>query len=182
MKQPIAGVAPPMLEEVTAMTVWPSVAATGYGRWWGRLYANRFGVRLFGIPLTIGHLLALLSIPLILPIYFHMLVPRLPFVVFGKVNRSCRRYRLTNRRVVIEPGLGGPEFESVDLDRFDAIQIEVVAGQAWYHAGDLRLCRGETEILRLPGVPRPEPFRRACLKAHKAYVSVAEVLAQSSSD
>jgi hypothetical protein len=108
-------------------------------------------------------------VPLILPIYFHMLVPRLPFVVFGKVNLSCRRYRLTNRRVVIEPGLGGPEFESVELDGFDAIQIEVLAGQEWYYAGDLRLCLGQTEILRLAGVSRPETFRRACLKVRAAY-------------
>jgi hypothetical protein len=169
MKQPIAGVAPPVLEEVTIMTVWPSIAATGYGRWWGRLYANRLGVRLFGIPLTLGPLLALLSVPLILPIYFHMLVPRLPFVVFGKVNRSCRRYRLTNRRVIIEPGLGGAEFESVELEGFDEIQIEVLAGQEWYYAGDLRLCLGQTETLRLSGISRPEAFRRTCLKARAAY-------------
>ena len=181
MKQPVAGVAPPTLEEVTIMTVWPSVAATGYGRWWGRRYANQIGVRLFGIPLTLGHLVALLSVPLILPIYFHMLVPRLPFIVFGKVNRSCRRYRLTNRQVLIEPGLGGPAIESVALDRFDDIQIEVVPGQAWYYAGDLRLCLGQTEILRLPGVPRPETFRRACLKVRGAYVSVAEIVAETAS-
>ena len=69
MGQAIAGVAPATVKEVTIMTVWPSIAATGYGRMWGRLLLNKTGITLFGIPITLGRILALVSIPFILPIY-----------------------------------------------------------------------------------------------------------------
>ena len=47
MKQAIAGVAPPGLEEVTVMTVWPSVASTAIGRLHGRLFAIKAGWGMF---------------------------------------------------------------------------------------------------------------------------------------
>lgn len=98
MGQAIPGVVPDTEREVTIMTVWPSLGATAYGRSRGRLFGNKLGISLFGIPITVGRILALLSIPFILPVYFHMLVPRLPGVVFGWPNPACRRYRLANRR------------------------------------------------------------------------------------
>ncbi|HMP06964.1 MAG TPA: hypothetical protein PJ982_11480, partial [Lacipirellulaceae bacterium] len=102
MKQSIPGVVPDNVAEVTIAYVWPTLGATAYGRWWGRRFANPIGITLFGIPLTLGRLMALVSIPFILPLYFHMLVPRLPGIVFGFPNPACRRYRLTNRRVLVE--------------------------------------------------------------------------------
>ena len=172
MKQPVAGVAPATLEEVTVMTIWPSVAATGLGRFWGRLSAIEAGVRLFGVPVTVGRILAILSIPFILPVYFHMLVPRLPFVFFGAANPACRRYRLTNRRLIVEHAMGGGEQRSVSLDRFDNIEVAVLPGQAWYHTGDLVFKLGAVETFRLSGVPRPETFRHTCLKAQMSYAGV----------
>ena len=124
-------------KELTVMTVWPTLAATGYGRWWGQRYENSWGFTLLGVPVTVGRITALLSIPFVLPLYFHMLVPRLPFVVFGFPNSACRRYRLTNQRVLIEQAFGGGEQQSVSLARFDSIEVEVLPGQAWYPAGDL---------------------------------------------
>ena len=174
MSQAIAGVVPDTEREVTVMTVWPSIAATAYGRWWGRRYANNVGITLFGVPITIGRIVALASIPFILPVYFHMLVPRLPGVVFGWPNPSCRRYRLTNRRVVVEQAFGGGEQQSVSLDRFDSIDVEVLPGQQWYPAGDLVYRLGEVETFRLSGVPRPEGFRHTCLKAHAGFVGVQQ--------
>ena len=174
MKQPLPGVAPATLEEVTIMTVWPSLAATGWGRWWGRRYMASVGFRLFGVPVTLGRLVALASIPLILPVYFHMLIPRLPFVVFGVPNPSCRKYRLTNRRVIVEQALGGGEQKSVTLDNFDTIDVEVLPGQEWYHAGELVFKKGDIETFRLSGVARPEPFRQTCLKAHLSHSGVAQ--------
>ena len=172
MTQAIAGVVPASQREATIMTVWPTLAATAYGRWWGRRFENQWGLTLFGIPLTLGRLMALISIPLILPIYFHMLVPRLPGVIFGWPNPACRRYRLTNRRVLVEQPFGGGEQQSVSLDRFDSITIEVQPGQAWYPAGDLVFRKGPIETFRLLGVPHPEPFRQTCLKAHLGFVGV----------
>ena len=164
MTQSIAGVAPPEVKEVTVMTVWPTLGAAGMGRWWGRLYAIGAGVRILGIPVTVGRLIALASIPLVLPPFFLSIAPGL-----------ARRYRLSNRRVLIEKQeFSGKYVEeaSVPLDKFDAIEVVELPGQAWYNAGDLIFRDGATETFRLPGVSRPETFRATCMKAHQSYVGV----------
>lgn len=154
----ISGVVPPSSAEATIMTVWPSVASTGLGQTLGRLYRLRGGVG----PLSIGRIVLLATIPLGLMLYFSI---RLPWAI--------RRYRLTNRRVMVERGVNPRVEQYVDLDRFDAIDVVVSPGQEWYAAGDLVFRRGQIETLRLPGVSRPESFRRTCLEARQAYVSVA---------
>jgi hypothetical protein len=156
--QSIAGVSPPGVVETTIMTVWPSVASTGLGQALGRLYRLRGG---FG-PFTVGRLSLLATIPIGMMLYLSM---RLPWAI--------RRYRLTNRRVVIERGITPKAEQYVDLDRFDAIDLVVAPGQEWYAAGDLVFRRGQIETLRLAGVSRPESFRQTCLKARQSYVSVA---------
>ncbi|MEX2141145.1 MAG: PH domain-containing protein [Pirellulales bacterium] len=162
MKQAIAGVMPAQSGEATIMMVWPSIADTSLGRLLGRLYGIRAGFSF----LTVGNLVALLSIPVMLPLYA---VRKLPFWV--------RRYRLTNRRVLIERGIQGRAEQYVDLDRFDAIDVVVLPGQEWYPAGDLVFRRGTIETFRLRGVQRPETFRQTCLKAHHAYVGVRKAMA-----
>ena len=74
------------------------------------------------------------------------------------------RYRLTNRRIIVERGLTSVEDKAVDLDRFDTINIDVQPGQAWYDAGDLVFKLGNVETFRLEGVSRPAAFRETCLK------------------
>lgn len=154
----ISGVVPPSVAEATIMSVWPSVASTGLGQALGRLYRIREG---FG-PISFGRLVLLATIPVGLMLYLSM---RLPWAI--------KRYRLTNRRVIIERGVNAQVEQFVDLDRFDAIDVAVGAGQEWYAAGDLVFRRGPIETLRLPGVSRPESFRQTCLKARQAYVGVA---------
>jgi hypothetical protein len=158
MKQPIAGVAPPQLSEVTVATVWPSIAATSLGQRLGRLYAiDR------GLPwLSIGKLMAVASIPVVLPLFFWMLRPH-----------SSRRYRVTNRRVIVERGVRGHLERAVELHAFDRVEIDVRSGQAWYPAGDLVLFEGDQEVLRLAGVPRPEGFRQTIVKAARAFSPAA---------
>ena len=103
MGQAIAGVAPETESETVIMETWPTLGAHGFGRVCGRLYQGGLGrLKLFGVPLA-----ALLSVPFVLPLYFHMLVPRLPFVLWGWPNAACRKYRLTNRRVVVVQAFGG---------------------------------------------------------------------------
>ena len=87
MKQPILGEVPAPIQEVTVMTVWPSLSATSFGRFWGRLFALEFGFRLFGVPITVGRLMALVSIPFMLALYFLMRLPRFPGVLIGFRNR-----------------------------------------------------------------------------------------------
>lgn len=185
MKQAIAGVAPPALGEVTVMTVWPSLAALKGGRFFGQMYENQSGINILGIPVTVGRIIALLSIPLILPPYFLMLLPC--FIYLPKLgplpriyipNPLCRRYRLTNRRVIIEHATSGDVQGAVSLDDFDAIDVEVLPGQAWYPAGELIFRHGKVETFRLSGVPRPETFRQTCLKAQRAHASVKQAAAR----
>ena len=66
------------------------------------------------------------------------------------------------------------EDKAVDLDRFDRIDIDVVPGQAWYHAGDLVFRLGNVETFRLEGVSRPAAFRETCLKSHLAHATVKQ--------
>jgi hypothetical protein len=184
MKQAIAGVMPPEEGEVTIMSVWPSLAALEGGRFFGRLYGNRAGFTLAGIPITVGRIIALLSIPFILPIFFLTLLPCLIFVPkWGPIprvyvsNSWAKRYRLTNRRLIIER-LSGEEESSVALDNFDAIDVVVLPGQAWYPAGELVFRKGKVETFRLSGVPRPETFRQTCLKAQLAHTTVKKAVAR----
>jgi len=160
MSGPVSGVVPPSVAEATIMTVWPSVASTWAGRTLGLLYRIKEG---FG-PVSIGRIALLATVPFGLLLYLSL---RAPWAI--------RRYRLTNRRVIIEQGINPKVRQFVGLDGFDAIQVDVTPGQEWYAAGDLVFRRGAVETLRLPGVSRPESFRRVCLEARQAYVSVAEL-------
>lgn len=160
MSGPVFGVVPPSVAEATIMTVWPSVASTSLGRTLGLLYRIQSG---FG-PFSIGRLALLATIPLGLGLYLSL---RAPWAI--------RRYRLTNRRVAIEQGINPRVRQFVALNGFDAIDVEVSPGQEWYAAGDLVFRRGPIETLRLAGVSRPESFRRVCLEARQAYVSVAAI-------
>lgn len=140
------------------MTVWPSVAKYGLGRALGSLFAIQWpDVYIF----RLGNLIALLSIPIALVLFFMRIAPGI-----------ATRYRLTNRRVIVERGIMGVLDKAVDLDRFDSIHIEVQPGQAWYDAGDLVFRLGNLETFRLAGVSRPAAFRATCLKAHQAHAGV----------
>ncbi len=66
--------------------------------------------------------------------------------------------------------------KSIDLDRFDTIEIDCKPGQAWFAAGDLVFKRGDVETFRLEGVSRPESFRQTCNKSAMSYVAVKQVL------
>jgi hypothetical protein len=180
MRHPIAGVAPPELDEATATVVWPSIGAYGLGRLVGRLSAIRAGYGFF----TLGKVMALLTIPLSLAVYIWKI---LPYV--------CRRYRLTNRRIVIQKGYSAKDAASIGLDQFDSIEVQRLPGQEWLRCGEtIFLARrgapeaagmehagldpAAREVLRLSAVPRPEVFCQVCLEARTALLAVREALRQ----
>lgn len=182
MKQAIAGVAPAELEEVTVMEVWPSICKFTLGRLMGQAFSNQAGIYIF----RVGNFLALLGIPFALALYFLRLKPSF----FGSSIHGGF-YRLTNRRVMelrnevrFKGGstfprfLFGVEVKSVDLDRFDHIDIERKPGHGWYDAGDLVFTRDGVETFRLEAVSRPESFRSTCQKSHASYVGVKQALAR----
>jgi hypothetical protein len=155
---PIAGVVPSEFRETTVMTVWPSVAMYPLGKALGTLYAIRWPDVYF---FRLGNLIALLSIPIALVLFFMRIAPGIG-----------TRYRLTNRRIIVERGLTGVQDKAVDLDRFDSIAVDVKPGQAWYDAGDLVFNLGKVETFRLEGVSRPAAFRETCFKSHLAHSTV----------
>jgi hypothetical protein len=163
--QAIAGVVPSEVQESTIMVIWPSIAAFGLGRGLGKLYNSGapFGHRVF----KLGNLIALASIPIAIPLYFWKVLPWVG-----------TRYRLTNRRVIIERGWAHVAEKWVHLDRFDRVEVDVRSGQAWYNAGDLIFLLNNVETFRLKGVSRPEGFRQNCLKAHQAYTTVRKAMAR----
>jgi hypothetical protein len=179
MKQAIAGVAPPQKTEVTVMTIWPSIAALPIGRFLGRLMMLDWGI---GV-LNVGNLVALLAIPIVVPLYFSRLAVALakeiPFlgVPLRLAPESLYRYRLTNRRVLIEKGARALPDRWVELERFDSVEVVIRPGQEWFRAGDLVFRKGQIETFRLVGVPRPETFRHTCLKASAGFVGAAEAVA-----
>ena len=145
------------------MTVWPGIGSMALGRWVGRLAGNRLGYGFF----TLGKLLALATIPVSLAVYFWRLMPG-----------ACRRYTLANRRLIIQRGLTAKDGPSIGLDEFDSIEVAVLPGQDFLHAGDLVFQRAGKEVFRLCGVSRPEAFRQVCLKARNALLGGRQVRQQ----
>ncbi len=168
MKQSIPGVTPSDLAEVTCKVVWPTIAATRPGRIVGQLAAVRLGCGQF---FTLGKLLAVATIPISLAVFVWQL---LPFV--------CRRYTITNRRIIIRKGLSALDQRWISFDDFDAIDIDVLPGQGWFHTGDLVFRHGETEALRLPGVPRPETVRQFCQTMQTSLLSVRDTMRRQGSE
>ena len=162
MKLPYPGFAPPDLDEVDAMTIWPTIGAHPLGRLVGRLCASKIGLGEF---FTLGKVLTLVTIPLSLAVFFWQLMPYI-----------CRRYTLSNRRIIIRAGLQPLDAKWVDLDGFDSITVEVLPGQAWLHSGELIFKRGGSKVLHLSGVSRPDVFRQVCLDAQKVFLSVRKVV------
>ncbi len=151
-------------DELVAKTVWPTIGAYPLGRVVGQLGSVSLGIGSF---FTLGKLLALASIPIALVVYAWQLMPIV-----------CRRYTLTSHRILILNGLSAVEEKSLDLDGFDTIDVELLPGQDWLHAGDLVFKQDANEVFRLPGVSRPEVFRQVCLKSQHALLSVRQVLEQ----
>ena len=166
MKQAIAGVTPAGTEEATVMTVWPSVAAMWLGPLpLGRLLGQLFHIKAGTYIFTVGNLFCLLSAPIAAVLYFKRIGPLV-----------AMRYRVTNRRILVERGITAREEKSIELDHFDSIEIEELDGYEWYDAGDLVFKSGDIEKFRLVGVSRPVAFLQVCEKAHLAYVGVKQVL------
>mgnify|MGYP000968908170 CR=1 FL=1 len=164
MPQPIAGVTPPELVEVTCKVMWPTIGATWAGRLVGQLAGSRLGLGKF---FTLGKLLAVATIPLSLAVFAWQLMPGI-----------CRRYALTNRRIIIRRGLRPVDERWIELDKFDTVDIEILPGQQWLHCGDLLFKHKGSEVLRLAGVSRPEIFCHVCQTARNALLSVQSVMGQ----
>lgn len=166
MSSAIAGIAPVDGVETTVMTVWPSVAGMRLGGFpVGKMIGQLMNIKAGFYIFTVGNLFALLVAPVAAILYFKRVGPIV-----------ATRYRVTNKRIIVERGITGVEEKAIDFDRFDSIQVEVHPGDEWYKAGDLVFLHGDVERFRLEGVSRPESFKQICWKSRQAYVGVQQAL------
>lgn len=155
--------ASPYLEETTSMVVWPGITRFWLGRLFGQWYDIKAGAYIF----TVGNLAALLTAPGGAKMYLLRVAPGVAI-----------RYRLTNRRIIVEHFYSGKEERAVELDRFDTIDVVRRPGMRWFDHGDLVFKLGQMETFRLEAVPRPHAVKAALWKAHMAYSGVKRVLAK----
>lgn len=146
--------------EVACKTVWPTLAATRLGRWIGRMARIGPGRG----PLRFGTFLAVALVPVALVVYVWQILPP-----------RVRRYRLTTRRIVVQKGLPPRDAASLGLAEFDDIRLEVLPGQEYFHAADLVFLRQQRDVLRLPGIPRPQVVRQLCLETRDTFLAIREV-------
>ncbi len=178
MKQAIAGVVD-FEDEITVMTVYPSIAAApgGIGKILGRLFNIQIGIR----PLTIGNFIALACAPLCAGLYVGRVLPvnRLPLIgtLSKKIGLAPQRYRITTRAVLSEDAFDGASVkETIALDSFNEIDVEVDSGQTWYKCGDLIFKQDGAVTGRLESVSRPDSFKAACMKAQMSFVGVKQAI------
>ena len=160
-------------KEKTVMTAWPSISAGPWGRWLGRLFDNRTGITISGVPITLGWILVLKTIPLTAFLYFNKIVPRIPAdLFFGWQNPSCHRYRVTNQRVVIDYpffGRDSREYRLRSIRKHRTRSFDL--GTSGFARPILFFGEVPTEVFRLPGVPHAEAFRQTCMKTRRGRVS-----------
>lgn len=138
----------------------PNITLWATGRLLGRVIESTPRIGL-GTVLTLRNLVLLAVAPIAAVLYLALYWPG-----------YLRRYRLTDQGVLIERGLLRREAARVDFAEFDDVVIEVAAGQAWSCSGDLVLRNAGREVLRLPGLHRPDGFRRTILDARRAVLAV----------
>jgi hypothetical protein len=153
-KEAVAGVWPVQFGEAEIAYRFPSISATGIGRFLGSLY---------GLPFPVGFLfhLATLPIPVLTAVGMYVL-------------SGFRRYELTSLRVRVRRGIRGKDVREVKLEDLDDVRLVVRPGQDFYRAGDLELLTGGQVALTLEGVTVAETFRHNILAARTALVKVLE--------
>ena len=148
--------------EATCTVIWPTIGAHSIGRLAGRwidIRPNWDRLR------VISRSMAGLTIPITLCVFCWNL---LPYV--------CRRYRITNRRVIIEKGYSAAFGKSIAMEEFDNIEVQTLPGQAWLRSGDLVFLKSGQEVFRLSGVGYPATRREAILRIRFALLSVRSVI------
>ncbi len=86
----------------------------------------------------------------------------LPFV--------CKRYTLTNRRLMVRRGLARPRpIQEIALSDIDDVRLDTAGSNAFYRSGTLEILSQGKVVLRLAGVPQPEAFRHTILNAVRAW-------------
>jgi hypothetical protein len=144
-RQAVTGLIPPDLDEAVIRVVWPSVAASP-------------GIATLGRVLMRSMILAPLGWLVLVVPYFMKVMPGLG-----------RRYALTNRRLMIQRGVGGKASEEVALGDIEDVRVHEDANSPFYRAATLEVLSQGKVVMTLAGVPGPESFRHAILDACRAW-------------
>lgn len=145
-----------MPNEQVVKVNWPSITAWPLGCWIGRVW----GSSLAKGPLAAccaGFLLA----PLAALLYLWRLRPR-----------RCRRYIVTNERILVVEGLLPRVVDEVSWSEITQMEVVARPGQAALRAGDVAVYGGDRLLLRLAGVSLVENFVRICRRTQKACLMV----------
>jgi hypothetical protein len=145
-RQAVAGLTPPELGEAMIREVWPTVRSISGG-------------------------IASLSARLMRSVFLAPLGWMLNALLFGRKLAPilCRRYTLTNRRLMVRRGWKPAAVLEVALKDIDDVRLLADSYDAFYRSGDLQVLSGGKEVLKLIGVPEPESFRQAIVNAVKAW-------------
>jgi hypothetical protein len=143
----VTGVIPPQTGEGMIREVFPTVVGLNPG------------VALLAKKLIRTFFLAPVGILLVAPLFALKFAPFL-----------CRRYTLTNRRLMIQRGLKPAPVQQVALADIDEVRFDPQQVDPFYVSGTLEIVSKGQVALTLPGVPEPEGFRHAIVNAVKAWV------------
>jgi hypothetical protein len=146
-RQAVAGLMPPQLGQAMIRETWPTVVGYAAG-------LSRLGERLMK---TI--VLAPLGWFLMAPLFLRKFMPFL-----------CKRYTLTNQRLMIQRGLKPHPIEEIPLADIDDVRLVEGTYDPFYLSGDLEVISNGQARMKLVGVSEPESFRRAVIDAVKAWV------------
>lgn len=150
-RQAISGLTPPQQREAIIREVRPSASAHP-------------AVSGLAQKLTGTLILAPLAWLLLAPLF---LMKFLPFV--------CRRYTLTNRRLMIRRGLAKPHpIHEVALADIDEVRIDPASHNAFFQSATLEILSHGKVVLILPGVAQPEAFRQSVLNAYRAWAPIKD--------
>jgi hypothetical protein len=145
-----------MPNEQVVKVVWPSIAAWPLGCWIGRVWGNALAKGPVAACCA-GFLLA----PLAALVYLWRLRPR-----------RCRRYIVTNERILIVEGLLPRVVGEVSWSEVTQMETVPRPGQAALRAGDVEVYSSDRVLLRLAGVSLVENFVRLCRRTQKAALMV----------
>lgn len=145
-RQAVAGLMPPQLAETMIREVWPSVLDVQAG-------------------------IAGLSASLMRSVFLAPLGWLLNALLFGRKLAPflCKRYTLTNRRLMIQRGWRPAPVQEIALTDIDDVRLDAASYDAFYRAGNLDVYSGGKPVMKLVGAPEPESFRQAILNAVKAW-------------
>jgi Bacterial PH domain len=145
--QAVSGVTPPQLGEAMIREVRPTVIDTSPT------------IAVLGEKMIRLIVLAPVAWLMLAPLFFRKIMPFF-----------CKRYTLTNQRLMIQYGLKPRPRQSIPLAEIDEVRFDHKSYNTFYLSGTLEIVSHGEVKMRLTGVREPEGFRHAIINACCAWV------------